>query len=896
MTTRTFKIPPDFLSCESPDRTVPAAPADPFSDRKIPWGPDAAAPPHPTPARQVLEATGITFPEGASASFNPVTSTLTVTNTQENLELTAAFMAMLDKQAPANVAFTLTVVEGPGELIREANAAASKSANAEPALATLLNHAKQADSTVRVVGDAFLETKSGTRATVESVLEHGHVSEFRLDAKSQSSIDKETQQAGLTLEIEPTVGADGTTVEITFGLRLNAVPPVQRQVSVNDPLTGQVAEFPVTDVPGTGFVSSITTLGGHTKLLGVTKPTGTPKEGADTLWAAFLTTALRQVEALPVPQPKVAAPATVPPGMIFATLPVPDGLFASMLSWPRSLTLQSWLSSAGITFPAGASTQQKDGLLHLINTPENIGLIAALVDHELGRSAKTVAFTLHTLEAPAALLRDLTRQTLATADDAAMLTAVEAAAARGEARFINSAFVETKSGTRAVHAAAREHTYVDEFRTNDKGRLISNFETRSVGSRFEAEPTIRIDGRTVELTLAHELHPTAPMLRHELFRAPASQQRFELPVTDFHMHKTVTGLSVSKGGTKLISLNKPTGREDNGMLWATFLKCDVVPQVAVSRHLGHEPAPELQQTADPKAWNTRTFKVPPDFLSIGGEEPATGAADPPADPFAASPSAAGDRSKTRRKSARQILEAQGISFPEGAMASFNPALATLFIRNTNENLDQVEAFLDTMCVTTPKTLAFTTHVLQGPAGLLRRLTAQAATKGNHRAELEELLAAVKAGTVQHLDTARIETKSGTRATTRQGMQHRAVTSVSVNEKHEPVIAQQTRHVGLQVELEPTIGADGITVELTLVPEFHTAPPFEHREHLVDTQGRRHEFPLTDYHTAKITTGLTLCDGTVRMFSLHKPTGKPEFEKEDVLQVMFITCDILSPWE
>jgi hypothetical protein len=562
--TRTFKLPPDFLSCETPDRASPAAPADPFAAGAAPATTptlDAPPPPHPTPAKQILEATGITFPDGASASFNPITGTLTVTNTQANLDLTEAYVAMFQKQAPANVAFTLTVIEAPGALIREADAAASKTANAAPALATLLDHAKKEGTSVRVVGDAFLETKSGTRATLEAVREHSHVTEFQLDAKSRASIAKEMQQVGLRLEIEPTVGADSTTVEVSFALHLNPAPPVQRQVSVNDPLTGHAAEFPTTDVPGAQITSGISVSAGQTKLLSISKPVGTPDENADTLWAAFLTTTLRRVEALPAPQPKVAAPAAVPPGMIFAALHAPDGLFDEILHASPPITLQSWLSQAGITFPAGAYLKQHGGRLHLINTPDNIALIAAIVDHELNNAPKTVAFTVHTLEAPAAFLRDLTRQTLATADDAAMFAAVEAAVANGEARFIDSAFLETKSGTRATHHAAREHFYLDNFGTDDKGHPDLTFETRLVGSLLEIEPTIGADSRTVELTFSHELHPAAPVLRHDHFRDPASQQPFEMPVTDFHVHKTTTSISVSKGGTKLISLNEPTGRD-----------------------------------------------------------------------------------------------------------------------------------------------------------------------------------------------------------------------------------------------------------------------------------------------------------------------------------------------
>jgi hypothetical protein len=799
--TRTFKIPPDFLSCDTPADNPPAAPADPFAAPADPFAAPATTPPpkRHNSAKQILEAQGVTFPEGTSASFNPITSLLTVTNTQPNLDLVEAYVESFQQQAPANVAFTLTVIEGPGELIRAANATASRTPNAAPALATLLDHAKKPGSNVRIVGDAFLETKSGTRATVEAVREHNHATEFKLDTKSRASVAKETSQIGLHLEIEPTVGADSSTIHVTGGLTLNAAPPSQRQVSVNDPRTGHAADFPVTDIPGTRISTGLTIMTGSTKLIGITKPVGTPQESADVLCAVFLTATLRRAEALPLPQPKVTEPATVPPGMIFAALTVPDGLFAEFLNASPPVTLQAWLALAGITFPPGALIEHHEGVLRLINTPENVARIMQEVEQRLSVNPSTVALTLHTLEAPALLLRDLTRQTLASADDSAMFATVEAAVARGEAKFIHSIFLETKSGNRATHHAAREHRYLDTFSSDAQGLLKLGFKTRPVGSLLEVEPIASADNRTVELIFTHELHPAAPLVRRDHFRDPASQQPFDIPATDFHSAKTVTSISITKGGIKLISLNEPTGREDAGALWATFLKCDVVPQVARFHLATTEPALEPNTDADPKAWNARQFRAPHDFLSAGGAPP-------------------------KRMTTKMILEAQGIRFPDGATASFNPTSAKLFVKNTNENLDLVEAFFDSMLYTPPTSIAFTTHVLQGPGSLLRRLTAQAASKSDHRAELDELLAAVKAGTVQHLNTARIETKSGTRATTEQVTQHQAITEVSVNEKGEPFFTQEMRRVGLLLELEPLVLADGDTVELNIAPEFHTAAP------------------------------------------------------------------------
>ncbi len=111
---------------------------------------------------------------------------------------------------------------------------------------------------------------------------------------------------------------------------------------------------------------------------------------------------------------------------------------------------------------------------------------------------------------------------------------------------------------------------------------------------------------------------------------------------------------------------------------------------------------------------TRTYRVPPDFLSIGGGD-GGGAAAPaaPADPFAAgaaAPGAAGGL--IARKSAKQILEAQGITFSDGSSASFNPATSQLVVRNTQPNLDLVEAFVDTITKNAPKMVVITSKFVE----------------------------------------------------------------------------------------------------------------------------------------------------------------------------------------
>lgn len=110
---------------------------------------------------------------------------------------------------------------------------------------------------------------------------------------------------------------------------------------------------------------------------------------------------------------------------------------------------------------------------------------------------------------------------------------------------------------------------------------------------------------------------------------------------------------------------------------------------------------------------TRSYRVPPDFLTIGGGDAGGGAAPAaPADPFAAQPAGGAASGLIARKNAKQILEAQGITFPEGSSASFNPATSQLVVRNTQPNLDLVEAFVDTIIQNAPKMVVITSKFVE----------------------------------------------------------------------------------------------------------------------------------------------------------------------------------------
>lgn len=108
---------------------------------------------------------------------------------------------------------------------------------------------------------------------------------------------------------------------------------------------------------------------------------------------------------------------------------------------------------------------------------------------------------------------------------------------------------------------------------------------------------------------------------------------------------------------------------------------------------------------------TRIYKVPPDFLSMGGSDAAAAPAAN-ADPFAANAGAAAASGLIQRKSALDILKAQGIPFPEGASAVFNQVTSQLIVKNTQPNLDLVEAFVDSIRGQGPKQIYITSKFVE----------------------------------------------------------------------------------------------------------------------------------------------------------------------------------------
>ena len=109
---------------------------------------------------------------------------------------------------------------------------------------------------------------------------------------------------------------------------------------------------------------------------------------------------------------------------------------------------------------------------------------------------------------------------------------------------------------------------------------------------------------------------------------------------------------------------------------------------------------------------TRSFNVPPDFITLISSGSGTGGSAAADDPFADPVEAGGGGGIKALPPVKDLLEASGVVFPDGATASFSRARSTLTVRNTANNLDLVEALVNDLKDKEPKQIRIATKFVE----------------------------------------------------------------------------------------------------------------------------------------------------------------------------------------
>jgi hypothetical protein len=598
--------------------------------------------------------------------------------------------------------------------------------------------------------------------------------------------------------------------------------------------------------------------------------------------------------------------------------------------------LVTFLKEAGILLPAGSLVALDPENLTLVcrTTTQGHVLIAAYSDQLMSRLGKTLHFSVDLIEAEAATVRQLIKETSNQSDHFLQLAKLRALIGEGKARHVDLLRLETRSGQRAVVESGAEGMMGSKFELYEDGPrwTSASSESRLVGSRFEIDPVLSPDGVTLDVHVAVEHHYRAP--KHKWVAVAGKEEdTVQARLVDYYTADILSAQTMMANQCRMLGVCRPEGVEEPAradVLLMAFLRGTKVPVIppmdsrveeilkahgeAVRATPKVVPAPDSTEASGiPAGMVLRRFKITAKQLSQGvtrGESSASSA-----DPFSASAPPADEPRMTVQFTALDILRAHGIDFPKGASANFNSTGTELIVRNTPENMEVMEALYAGCGPPRPPNILFTLHVVQADGVLLRKLESECATLADHSAAWGELEGAMgPPGSAKYLQTFWMGTRSGNRSALRVGPEFLFSTGASVAPGGAAVVAPagekkgpaaegagsrlklgfipEMRHVGLNVEIDPVLGPDGRTIDLHYAIVYHFAPPSLRPEAAAGAVGvTRMDSPGTTFHFARTTSAVTVLPGMMRLVGLWKPGGTPEFDNADILQAAFLHAEI-----
>lgn len=289
----------------------------------------------------------------------------------------------------------------------------------------------------------------------------------------------------------------------------------------------------------------------------------------------------------------------------------------------------------------------------------------------------------------------------------------------------------------------------------------------------------------------------------------------------------------------------------------------------------------------------RVYAVPQNFPSMA---PGAGGGAAAPDPFAAPAGGGSESSSPRAESTgKNVLEAYGVGFPEGAGAVYDPATGKLTVTATADQLALVDAVMESIQSGMEKMINIRAEIFEIPAIQALELEQSAEARDNHLPEWKAVLEKTGKGGARFVTSASIHARSGQRAKFEDVRERTYVSDydwADKEKKERMVPVFESRKFGATLEVDPVLGPDDLTIDLNFNLEYHSAPPAEVINRVrFPGSDRVIEVPTLEFHPKSVTTAITLHDGQVKLVGAWRPTGKPEYENADLMHVAFLKVDI-----
>ncbi|MDA7922478.1 hypothetical protein N9B73_12040 [Verrucomicrobiales bacterium] len=303
------------------------------------------------------------------------------------------------------------------------------------------------------------------------------------------------------------------------------------------------------------------------------------------------------------------------------------------------------------------------------------------------------------------------------------------------------------------------------------------------------------------------------------------------------------------------------------------------------------PVPELK---------TKVYLVPATFISSIGHLLRDEVAP---DPFADSTSEVLPR---KTKSVQEMLEQHGPSFGEGASASFDQAESKLTVTNSPEQLQLVEAILESFRNSSETVVNIYLEYIEVEHVDFSDWLFENAIESDGTELRNEVQKWIKDGRAEIIESALVAARSGQRAKVESIDEYiypteynpaRIPNEVTLKGGAEAPIAAtsptafETRNLGTTFEVDPVLGSDNHTIDLSLAPEIVKLEGIEQwHKKTTDPRFLTH-FPT--FYTMKISTQVTSQNGRYAFLGTTRPLEATNPKCRDPLVLQFVRADLAS---
>ena len=543
-------------------------------------------------------------------------------------------------------------------------------------------------------------------------------------------------------------------------------------------------------------------------------------------------------------------------------------------------TIRPAILKIGVPTPEGSLfiADRRAGLIAVRTTNDAHSLWEAMEREALAEVPMMIRSHLDIFEIEDELASHLLEKSLSLANHASILDELEKLAVQGKVDRTKSQSWISKSGQQtATESVGSSHLPGAPQARKEEGHILVQGAPGS-GLQVELDQVLGADRQTIDLNLhfndasgvshAQILKHHDPRSKHGVV---AVENRFRTEIR--------TAMTLQDGEPRIVATweSETPGRRTMAFQTAdvVFVRPDAVPSLIESWLKQHGEAalptpPPLDKPATgfiPEGMLLRRYRLPSDFLSMGGG----GVADVPAassDPFAST-----SLPITRFQTAQEILESQGIPFPEGSSATFFRQSGILEVVNTQESLDLIDTFTTSILHHPPRCIDLALRIIEANASDVREWSQKAGAASANPSAYEALKQEGRA-----VGEYFITTKSGQIVRLDSGLQYHLSESSRTENGEDEGTSITTETVGMVWEVDPIIGADGYTLDLNLSIEFDTAPPVEE---IVEDQ------KIVRFFEETLLTAITTLDGQNRLIGTWTPETPPGTEKQNVMHAIFL---------